>query len=205
MVPPARPMSATRRTSPRRWWVRPALSTTSRWTTRCVTSSSASSVPHAPFGHRGGPGAVPDPPPVEVAGLGAQADAPEVGLLPDVDGEPAPHLRAAPPPRAPRAVAVAVRAVPLVRLTVDRERAGPAPGLFEMSLTHRARRGGGLGRLRPTARLAVGPDGRGDGVEASRRGRPRPDASSPRRARRDGRRPCRPCAGATIAWARAWS
>ena len=122
--------------------------------------------PHAPLGHRGGATAVPHPAPVQVAGVGAEADPAEVHVLAEVDREPAPHLGAAPAARAPGPVPVAVRAVPLVPRAVDGERARPAPGLLEMPLADGPGRRRRLGRLRAAARLPVRADGGGDGVEA---------------------------------------
>ena len=85
----------------------------------------------------------------------------------DVDGEPAPHLRPAPAARTPGPVAVAAGALPLARFAVDGERARPAARLLEVAPADGARGGGGLGRLGPAARLAVGSDRWGDGVEAN--------------------------------------
>ena len=72
----------------------------------------------------------------------------------------------APATRAPGAVTVAVRALPLVARAVDGERARPAARLLQVPLAHRAGRRGRLGRLGTAARLPVGADGGGDRVEA---------------------------------------
>src|SRR5271154_6533033 len=75
-----------------------------------------------PFGHRSSACAVPDPAPMQIAGAGPESDPAEVRLLSDVDREPTPHLGPAPAARAPRAIAVPVRVLPLVGSAVDAER-----------------------------------------------------------------------------------
>ena len=83
----------------------------------------------------------PHPAAVEIAGVGADADAAEVRVVVDVDREPAPHLRAAPTARAPRLVAVAARVDELVAHAVGLDPARPAAGLLEVALADaRARR-----------------------------------------------------------------
>src|ERR1700683_4245809 len=112
--------------------------------------------PDLPLGHRRSRRAVPHPAPVQIPGVGPETDAAEVHVLAHVDGEPAPHLGAAPAARAPGAVTVPVGAAPFVAHAVDGERARPAAGLLEMALAHRPRRRGRLGRLGAAAPPAVG-------------------------------------------------
>src|SRR3989442_13381722 len=90
---------------------------------------------HVPLADAGVLTVAPDPPAVEVARGGADADTAEVGVVADVDGEPAPHLRAAPPPGSPRLVAVATRVgAELVPAAARLDPARPAPRLLEVAL-----------------------------------------------------------------------
>src|SRR4051794_25753541 len=83
----------------------------------------------------------PHPSSVEVAGVGADADPTEVHVVADVDREPAPHLRATPPPRAPRLVAVTARVDHLVAHAVGLDPPCPTAGLLQMALAHAHARG----------------------------------------------------------------
>ena len=78
----------------------------------------------------------PDPPAMQVTDVGADAYATEMRVVTDVDGEPAPHLRAAPPTRSPRLVAVAARVDQFVTLPVGRDPARPPTRLLEVALPH---------------------------------------------------------------------
>ena len=105
----------------------------------------------------------PHPTAVQIAGVGADADAAEVHVVADVDREPAPHLRAAPAPRAPRLVAVAARVDELVAHAVGLDPARPAAGLLEVALADaRARR---RARAAALAALAVDAHRRRERVE----------------------------------------
>src|SRR6185436_15860216 len=96
----------------------------------------------------------PHPSAVQIAGFGADPDAAEMRLVVDVDREPAPHLRPAPPARAPRLVAVATCIDELVADAVGFDPARPAAGLLEVALADAERRG----RARTLARAALAVD-----------------------------------------------
>src|SRR5947208_9917194 len=105
----------------------------------------------------------PHPAAVEIARLGADADAAEVHPVADVDREPAPHGGSAPAPRPPRLVAIAARLAERVVHPVGLDPAAPAAGLLEVPLADARARGGA--RPGAGAALAVAPDRRRERAE----------------------------------------
>src|SRR5205823_378082 len=85
---------------------------------------------HVPLADAARLAVAPHPAAVEVARLGADADAAEVRVVADVDREPAPHGGSAPAPRPPRLVAVAARLAERVAHAVGLDPAAPAAGLL---------------------------------------------------------------------------
>ena len=82
----------------------------------CVTPSGARSLVTFHSAIDSWVAVAPHPAAVEIAAVGADDDAAEVGVVVDVDGEPAPHLRPAPAARSPRLVAIAA-GLPSSRVT----------------------------------------------------------------------------------------
>src|SRR5690242_11859900 len=105
----------------------------------------------------------PDPAAVQVAGIGADANAAEMRVVTDVDREPAPHLRAAPAARAPRLVTIAARLDERRTLALRFDPAAPAACLFEVTLADGCR--GRRARALVLAALPVDADGGRQRVE----------------------------------------
>src|SRR5262249_43770204 len=82
----------------------------------------------------------PYPAAMEIAGIGTDTNSAEMRFVPDVDGEPPPHLRTAPTARTPRLVAIASRIDEVVTGAGDFDPSRPAAGLLEMALADACRR-----------------------------------------------------------------